>query len=126
MVRYILENGVFPNDANIRHETPLFLIIHNAKNHPDEDVSTVLKLLLKHGANPNQENADKNPLVEAIQTFNDGATEILLQNGANVNELPEGPTALHVLYRCLHTSCYSTRDYHGNIHSLKWIIKISP
>ncbi|XP_056012069.1 uncharacterized protein LOC125678557 [Ostrea edulis] len=107
MVRYILENGISPNEENKRHETALFLIIQRSKYHTGNDVSTILNLLIKHGANPNQENSDKNPLVTAIQKFDVRPTEILLKNGANVNELSEGPTALHVLYRCLSYS-YST------------------
>jgi ankyrin repeat protein len=123
MVRYILESGVSPNDANKLGETPLFLTIHKAKNRPNDDVLTVLKLLLKHGANPNQEYSDKNPIVEAIKTFNIRATVILLQNGASLNELPKGPTALHVLYKYFYTSRYSIHDNYGNYTDLEFFKK---
>jgi hypothetical protein len=123
MVGYILKNGGSPNDANKQRESPLFIIIHKAKYRPTEDVLTVLKLLLEHGANPNLGNSDKHQLVAAIHTLNVKATEILLQNGANMNELLEGPTALHVLYKLIFKSRNLIRDHYGktkNIYVCLW------
>ncbi|XP_056012073.1 serine/threonine-protein phosphatase 6 regulatory ankyrin repeat subunit B-like isoform X2 [Ostrea edulis] len=119
MVRYILENGISPNEDNKRLDTSLFLIIQRSEYHTEDDVSTILELLIKHGANPNQGKSYRNPLVTAIQKFDIRSTAILLKNGANVNELSEGPTALHVLYRCFSHS-YSTIN--ENIYTMQRLL----
>ncbi|XP_061170072.1 ankyrin-2-like [Saccostrea echinata] len=98
MVSYLLEQGLSPNDMNSSHETPLYLILKNAKYHSEDEVSSIVKLLINFGGNPSQEKLEKNPLIIAIETFNAKCINILLKNGAKVNDLPSGLTALHVMY----------------------------
>ncbi|XP_062587746.1 receptor-interacting serine/threonine-protein kinase 4-like, partial [Saccostrea cucullata] len=98
MVSYLLEQGLSPNDTNSDYETPLYLILKNAKYHTEDEVSSIVKLLIKFGGNPNQEKLEKNPLIQAIETFNAKCVHILLKNGARVNDLPSKLNALHVMY----------------------------
>lgn len=93
IIEYLLKNGA---GINIRTKSPFIKVapIHASMFGGRNDI---LEILLKNGANPNlpQENNTSYPLHEAILKKDRKALEILLQYGADKNNVTkDGKTAL--------------------------------
>ncbi|KAK6542310.1 hypothetical protein TWF694_006270 [Orbilia ellipsospora] len=87
IVELLLESGADSNVTNRKQSTPLHLGIKH---------SEIVRLLLKHGADMEAKNSiQRTPLMLACASGYDISVEVLLQNGAAINEVDEtGFTAL--------------------------------
>ncbi|XP_062582386.1 putative ankyrin repeat protein RF_0381 [Saccostrea cucullata] len=109
MVKYLVEKGVSVNEINKNGETPLFLLIRN--EYISDEFETTVRFLLDSGADPNIQLKHNNPLVAALQINSVNVAALLLEYGAKVNEIEDGPTALHVLFKNYHGSIKDIKDY---------------
>ncbi|XP_062612637.1 uncharacterized protein LOC134274369 isoform X2 [Saccostrea cucullata] len=105
MVVYLVENGIAVNQLNNKEQSPLFTLVARGASDELKPVTTV-EYLLKSGALPNQHIKRNNPLVAAIRSADIKVIALLLDYHADVNDIEDGPTALHVFFRCF-------RDYKG-------------
>ncbi|XP_061171650.1 serine/threonine-protein phosphatase 6 regulatory ankyrin repeat subunit B-like [Saccostrea echinata] len=109
MVVYLVEKGILVNQLNTTEKSPLFILVERRETSEIDFVTTV-EYLLKSGALPNLHLNRNNPLVAAIRSANVKVIALLLDYHAHVNKIDDGPTALHVFFRCFRNYIRTRKD----------------
>ncbi|XP_062587122.1 uncharacterized protein LOC134248743 isoform X2 [Saccostrea cucullata] len=100
IIVYLVERKAVINELNIRGESPLFILVDKRGTLSELKCIDVIEYLLKKGALPNLHLKLCNPLVAAIRSASVKLIHLLLDYHAKVNEIEDGPTALHIFFRC--------------------------
>lgn len=97
MIEYLLDQGISPNHESGKEEGGFCLPYKPLVEAVEKDNLAIVRLFLKHGADPNWFHATNSPLMIAARLNRLAIAHVLLHAGANMNEGCPPPIVLSVL-----------------------------